>query len=143
VNAPDITLKELPAEAARRAAQGWRFVTATCVPLPDGGIDLLYHFDRELALEQVRLTVACGAEVPSITPDHPGAYLVENEIQGQFGLRFSGLAPDFGGSLLLEPGQRLSPLASCEVREAKPKPDEPTPDPTPEPTPAPEPEEAD
>ena len=112
MNATPVTLADLPDEAARRKERGWRLVTVTCVPVPDGNLDLLYHFDRDLVLEHLRLTVERGAEVPSLTPVHPGAYLVENEIQDQFGLRFAGLAPDFQGGLMLEPEVRLSPLAA-------------------------------
>ncbi|BCS89918.1 NADH-quinone oxidoreductase subunit C [Pseudodesulfovibrio sediminis] len=115
MNAETISLSELGAESARRATEGWRLVTATCVPLKDGDIDLIYHFDRDLVMEQVRLTVARDAELPSLNPDHPGAYLVENEIQDQFGLRFSGLTPDFGGQMFLEPEARLSPMAAYTV----------------------------
>lgn len=119
MNAAIITMQDLPAEAMSRAAKGWRLVTLTCVPLAGEGegLDLLYHFDKDLLMEQVRLTVPRGAEVPSITGSHPGAYLVENEIQDQFGLRFSGLAPNFEGALLLQPGQRLSPLATFNIKE--------------------------
>jgi len=113
--AQTIDLPGLADESARRAADGWRLVTVTCVPLPDTNLDLIYHFDKNLTMEQVRLTVPRGTTLPSLTPDHPGAYMVENEMQDQFGLRFTGLAPDFGGHMLLEPEARLSPLAAYSV----------------------------
>lgn len=122
MKATAIPLSALAEESARRAAEGWRLVTATCVPLSGGELDLIYHFDKDLCMEQVRVTVARDTQLPSLTPDHAGAYLVENEMQDQFGLRFAGLAPDFGGCLLLEPEMRLSPLAAYSVTGTAPAP---------------------
>ncbi|MBU1247380.1 MAG: NADH-quinone oxidoreductase subunit C [Proteobacteria bacterium] len=119
MKATTIFRTELSAESLRRASGGWRLVTATCVPLKDGDLDLIYHFDKNLVMEQVRFTVPRGSVLPSLTQDHPGAYLVENEMQDQFGLRFTGLAPDFGGHMFLEPEARLSPLAAYTIAPKK------------------------
>lgn len=116
MNARAVTLETLVREAAAYKENGWRLVTMTCAPLADGRLDLLYHFDKDLTLEHLRLTVERGAEVPSLCPVHAAAYLVENEVQDQFGLTFAGLAPDFRGGLMLEPEVRLSPLAAYSVK---------------------------
>ncbi len=115
MNARQVTLETLVREAAQYKEAGFRLVTMTCAPLSDGRLDLLYHFDKDLVMEHLRLTVDRGVEVPSLCAMHEGAYLVENEIQDQFGPRFTGLAPDFGGGLMLEPKVRLSPLAAYTV----------------------------
>lgn len=110
-----LALQDLAGEAARRKEQGWRLVTISCVPRTDGQVDLLYHFDKDLVMETLGLQVPGRSRLPSLAPVYPGAYLVENEIQDQFGLVFDGLTPDFKGGLLLQPEARLSPLAAYSV----------------------------
>ncbi len=40
--------------------------------------------------------------MPSISPVYFAAFLIENEIEDQFGIKFDGLVLDFGGTLYLE-----------------------------------------
>ncbi len=100
IEADSISSVELCRAVAALKAKGCRFVTITCVGADQRGAELLYHFDRELALSHLRLTVA-GDEVPSICGIYSAAFLVENEIQDQFGLRFNGLVPDYRRTLFL------------------------------------------
>ena len=46
--------------------KGYRFVTMTCVDLGES-LDLLYHFDLELRMVHLRITVPKGDTVPSIS----------------------------------------------------------------------------
>jgi NADH:ubiquinone oxidoreductase subunit C len=62
------------------AAEGSRFVTATCVDT-GAGFEVLYHFERDGRLEHLRVTVAKGASVPSLGEIYPGATFLENEIR--------------------------------------------------------------
>jgi ech hydrogenase subunit D len=85
---------------------GWRFVTASCIPRPDGRHTVLYHFERGGELRHLRVEVPPGSSVPSIGPAFAGAFLVENEMRDLQGLPVAGLAIDYGGRLfrdLLEP----------------------------------------
>ena len=96
--------------------QGLVFVTVTCVQVAPEGFDLLYHFDRDLTLVHLRLAVAGGEVVPSISPVFPAAFLVENEIQDQFGLKFSGLVIDYEGKLYLDEEAGRAPFCTMTVR---------------------------
>lgn len=82
--------------------KGCRFVTITCVKADDNGAELLYHFDRELRLSHLRLRIAGDTAIPSICGIYAAAYLVENEIQDQFGLSFTGLEPDYRRTLYMQ-----------------------------------------
>jgi ech hydrogenase subunit D len=96
-------------EAARAKAEGYRLVTLTCVELDATSVDLLYHFDRNFELKHLRLTVPKDALVPSITPIYFAAFLVENEIQDLFGVRFQGLVIDYDRTLYLDEEVRTAP----------------------------------
>lgn len=104
--------KELQAETVDREnivqrveklkQEGYRFVTITCVEVVHGRAELLYHFDLDLALIHLRCVADAAGPLPSICPLFAAAYLVENEIQDQFGLVFAGLVPDYQRTLYLE-----------------------------------------
>ena len=79
---------------------GFRFVIATGIDT-DHWFEILYHFDKDLRLTHFRLTVSGGASVPSISSVYFAAFLVENEIQDLFGIRFKGLAVDYERTLYL------------------------------------------
>lgn len=88
---------------------GWRLVGLTPVPV-EGGIELLYHFDRDLEDRHLRLRTSGKEPLPSITPVYPGAFLPENEAQDQFGLMFTGLSPDYRSTFFLEEEADPSPI---------------------------------
>ncbi len=96
------------AVAAKRAA-GYRFVTITCTDLGDAH-DLLYHFDRDLSLENLRVRLPKGAELPSISSEYFAAVLVENEIADLFGIAITGLVLDYRGRFLLSEGSPRTPF---------------------------------
>jgi hypothetical protein len=93
-----VTPEGLPAEAQALHEDGWRLVTATCVPRP-GRRTVIYHFERADALRHLRMELAADGAVPSIGAVYPGAFLVENEMKELQGLEVSGLAIDYGGRL--------------------------------------------
>jgi ech hydrogenase subunit D len=109
VEADSISSGELCRAVAALKAKGCRFVTITCVAADSAGAELLYHFDRELRLTHLRLTVA-GDDVPSISGIYAAAYLVENEIQDHFGLSFAELAPDYRRTLYLQGEDSVPPF---------------------------------
>jgi len=109
----------LVGEAARLKVEGYRLVTLSCVEVDENTVDILYHFDRNLALKHLRLTVVKTTPVPSISPVYVAALLVENEIQDFFGLRFNGLVLDFQGSLYLEEEALKTPFCRFTVRTDK------------------------
>ena len=97
-----VTPGELAGMARIRMEEGWRFVTISCVELDADTVDLLYHFDKDLALVHYRLTAPKKEAIPSISSVITAAFLVENELQDQFGLVFEGLAIDFGQTLMTD-----------------------------------------
>jgi ech hydrogenase subunit D len=103
-------------EAAKAKAEGYRLVTLTCVELDATSVDLLYHFDRDFELKHLRLTVAKEALLQSISPVYFAAFLVENEIQDLFGLRFQGLVVDYGRTLYFDEEVREAPFCRFVVK---------------------------
>ena len=123
-----ISPENVVGEIAKMKVEGYRFVTLSCVELDETTVDILYHFDREFQLKHLRLTVPKDAPVPSISPVYFAAFLVENEIQDLFGIRFLGLAIDYDRTLYLEADVKKTPFCKyvvikttplCEVPEEK------------------------
>ncbi|MDD5224444.1 MAG: NADH-quinone oxidoreductase subunit C [bacterium] len=100
MNLSEIKLENLIGAVAAKRASGYRFVTITCSDLGDA-FDLLYHFDKELKLETLRVRLPKGAELPSISAEYFAALLVENEIKDLFGIAVAGMLLDYQGRFLL------------------------------------------
>jgi ech hydrogenase subunit D len=66
-------------------------------------------------LKHLRLTVAKDAFVPSLSPVFFAAFLVENEIQDLFGVRFQGLVIDYGRTLYFDDEVREAPFCRFVV----------------------------
>ena len=110
VNVAVVTKENLLHEVAAKCVLGCRFVTMTCNDLGES-LDLIYHFDQDLNLENLRLLLPKGETLPSISVICPPAALVENEIQDFFGVSFTGLTLDYGGKFLLSEQAPRAPLA--------------------------------
>jgi ech hydrogenase subunit D len=110
-----VGIENLLGETAGLKVAGYRFVTISCTALDADNFDLLFHFDRGLELKHLRLTVARDVVVPSISPIYFAAFLVENEIQDLFGVRFKGLAIDYGRTLYLDEAPRITPFCKYTV----------------------------
>jgi ech hydrogenase subunit D len=97
---------------------GYRFVTMSCTALDADHFDILYHFDRGLELKHLRLAATGNLSIPSISSIYFAAFLVENEIQDLFGLRFKGLAIDYERTLYLDGTTRSTPFCKYTVSES-------------------------
>ncbi len=97
--------------------KGYRLVTLSCVELDADTLDILYHFDKDLDLMHLRLTAPKNKAVPSISSVYFASFLVENEIQDQFGIRFEGLVLDYDRTLYLEEEVRDAPCCRIAVSE--------------------------
>jgi len=106
---------QLLGEVQRMSGRHYRFVTATCVDLGNDNLELLYHFDRELALSHFRLRIKRGEELPSISRIYPCSVLVENEMKELFGLNVIDMAIDYGGHMLLAPEALKHPMSRITV----------------------------
>ena len=115
-----IGIDNLLGETAALKMAGYRLVTLTCTAADENHFDLLYHFDRELDLKHLRLEIAVETIVPSISPIYFAAFLVENEIQDLFGIRFSGLAINYERTLYGEDKTRVTPFCKYTVATSRP-----------------------
>lgn len=110
-----ISADDVIGETAKIKVQGYRFVTMSCAELDETMIDILYHFDKNLELKHLRLTVPKNTSVPSISPVYFAAFLVENEMQDLFGLRFEGLAIDYERTFYLEGEVKQTPFCKYTI----------------------------
>jgi ech hydrogenase subunit D len=110
-----LSLEALVGEVAKIKVLGYRFVTLSVAERDADTFDIFYHFDKNLTLRHFKLNVSKGVPVPSITPVYSAAFLVENEIQDLFGIRFEGLVVDYERTLYLEPETNATPFCRCTV----------------------------
>jgi NADH:ubiquinone oxidoreductase subunit C len=104
-----VTSDRLLEQVASCKPMGYRFVTISCVDV-GGAFDLIYHFDKDYSLRNMRLRIEEGQSVPSISSIYFAAALVENEIKDLFGLSFTGLALDYEGRFILSEGAPTAPM---------------------------------
>jgi ech hydrogenase subunit D len=116
-NVKEISKDQLLSETQKFAGQGYRFVTTSCVDLGEGNLDVLYHFDKDTALQNLRIKVKRGEEVPSISKIYLCAVLIENEMKELFGLNIAGMAIDYGGHMLLTPEAMKNPQAKITIEQ--------------------------
>lgn len=116
-NVTEATLATLRDLVAARFPQGYRLITITAVDVGEA-VELLYHFDRNYELSHVRLRVAKGTVVPSISGIYACAALVENEIQDLFGVEFEGLALNYEGRFMLAAEAPLAPMVRTPAARA-------------------------
>ena len=113
-----VSLDDIIEKVARKKVEGYRFVTMSCAELDENTIDILYHLDKDLNLINFRLTVPRNAAVPSISPVYFAAFLVENEMQDLFEIRFTGLVIDYERTLYLEEEVKITPFCKYSISAA-------------------------
>ncbi|HXX35093.1 MAG TPA: NADH-quinone oxidoreductase subunit C [Thermodesulfobacteriota bacterium] len=89
---------DLLGKVAHLFAEGYRLVQIGCTTL-ESAYELNYSFDKDYRFKNLRMTVAPGEEVPSISVIYPNAFLYENEIHDLFGIVVKDIAIDYAGSL--------------------------------------------
>jgi Ni,Fe-hydrogenase III component G len=97
----------------------FRFVTITACSNSDGTIDLIYSFDKDLELFNIKTTVEANSEVASISTIFLAAAFAENEIKELFGLKFSNLVVDYGGHFMLTQKAPSSPFGPGVIIERR------------------------
>lgn len=110
-----VTPSALKTEVLRLKGEGYRIVTLTCVDLDEDNVDLIYTFDRDLEMIHLRMTHPKKQPAPSISDILFAAFLVENEIQDQFGICFDGLVLNFENYLYLEEEVAKTPFCKYSV----------------------------
>lgn len=96
------------------ASQGMRFITITCI---DNGerFDVYYHFDHNLDLTHLLVTIDKDEALPSITPVYFCAFVAENEMKDLFGLRVDGLNVDYQGRMLVSEEVPAPPMRKSDI----------------------------
>ena len=89
---------ELVGKVAHLFAEGYRLVQIGCNTL-ESGYELNYTFDKGYRFKNLRISVAPGEEVPSISAVFANAFLYENEIHDLFGVSIKDIALDYHGTL--------------------------------------------
>lgn len=116
IEATPVTPAQIVAEVTKLKAEGYRLVTMTSVEIDAENMEILYHFDKDLVLKNLRLTVKKGGSMPSVSGVLFTAFLVENEIRDQFGIMFDGLVLDYQGKLLNETVQTATTSPFCRMQ---------------------------
>lgn len=111
-NQIDITLESLVGEVSKMKNDGQRLVTFSCTDIGGGNVDIIYHFDKDEVLTNLRLTAPMDKPIPSVSGVYFAALLIENELQDQFGLSFEGLVLDFGRKLYLDDEVTIIPMCN-------------------------------
>ena len=89
---------DLVGMVAHLFAEGYRLVQIGCNTL-ESGYELNYTFDKGYRFKNLRISVAPGEEVPSISAVFANAFLYENEIHDLFGVSIKDIALDYHGTL--------------------------------------------
>ncbi|MGE5619298.1 MAG: NADH-quinone oxidoreductase subunit C [Sphingomonadaceae bacterium] len=104
-----VTPAELVSEVKKLVDAGYRLATATCLDQGEN-FEIIYHFDKDLTLEHLRMVFPKEDEVPSISGVYIGAFLIENEMKEMFGAKITGIAIDYEGKLLVTEETLQTPL---------------------------------
>lgn len=93
----EISPNDLLTEIMKIKNDGYRLVAITCTN--KNGMELTYSFDKDYELLNIRLTTDTDTELPSISILYPYSFLYENEIKELFGVKITGIMPDFNDNL--------------------------------------------
>lgn len=93
----DLGPEEVFATAERLKGEGYRMVQI-CGVTGEGSTELIYSFDRDYMLLNLKVTVPFDTPVKSITPVYWAAFVYENEIHDLFGVDFEDSKLDYKGS---------------------------------------------
>lgn len=93
----EISTGDLLAETLKLKNAGYRLVAITCTN--KDGMELSYSFDLDYGLLNLRIITDTETELPSISIIYPYSFLYENEIKELFGVKITGITPDFNDTL--------------------------------------------
>jgi hypothetical protein len=94
-----VSQAEIVEIALQNKALTYRFAQMHCTKTPTE-MFIIYTFEKQdLEILQYRVEAETDGEAPSISGIFLAAALYENEISELYGVNFSGLALDFGGTL--------------------------------------------
>lgn len=93
----EISPNDLLTEIMKIKNDGYRLVAISCTN--KNGMELTYSFDKDYELLNIRLITDTQTELPSISILYPYSFLYENEIKELFGVKITGIMPDFNDNL--------------------------------------------
>ncbi|SEU12843.1 ech hydrogenase subunit D [Lacrimispora sphenoides] len=93
----EISANDLLAETLKIKNDGYRLVAVTCTN--KDGMELTYSYDKDHDLINLRILTDTETELPSISIIYPYSFLYENEIKELFGVKITGITPDFNDNL--------------------------------------------
>ncbi|MEG0157472.1 MAG: NADH-quinone oxidoreductase subunit C [Anaerovoracaceae bacterium] len=91
-----VTASELLGVVRNLREDGYRLGQA-CATTKENGYEILYSFDKDHVLTNLRLVIGEGEEVESVTKEYWSAFIYENEMHDLFGIKFLHNALDYGG----------------------------------------------
>ncbi len=68
-----------------------------CATTKEDGYEILYSFDKDYVLKNLRLKIGPDEEVESVTKQYWSAFIYENEMHDLFGIKFLHNELDYGG----------------------------------------------
>ena len=89
---------ELLAKVRSMKADGYRLGQACATKCKDGHIEVLYSFDKDHSLTNLKVMVPEDMELQSITGEIWSAFIYENEMHDLFGIKFKNLELDYQGN---------------------------------------------
>lgn len=98
-NFETVELSGLISKVSDFKAEGYRLVQICGVNLDDDTYQIVYSFDKDHELVNLRLNVRIDIdEVESITGIYWPAFIYENEVHDLFGVKFNHSALDYNGT---------------------------------------------
>ena len=91
-----ITPSELLPKVKNLKTYGYR-LGQICATKVSEGIQVLYSFDKDHILLNLRMTIQGDEEIQSITAEYWPAFIYENEMHDLFGIKIMNNALDYGG----------------------------------------------
>ena len=96
-NFTPVELSRLLSEVKDLKAEGYRFGQA-CATVIGDDLRIIYSFDKDHVLKNLKLIVPYGKEVESITGVYWPAFIYENEMHDLFGIKFNHMELDYEGN---------------------------------------------
>lgn len=131
--AHDIDISSLMQQVVQMHEDGYRFLTITVDELDSNTLEIIYHFDKDLRLRNLRLIAPKDEKIPSISPIYAAAFLAENEAEDLFKVHFEGLKIDYKSTLYYDgyDDENALKLPYCRVSTTSSLDGAPKPNPSP------------
>lgn len=102
IEAEDTPLEQLMWKVVTLKEAGYRFLTLTALEVDEETAEIIYHFDINLQMKNLRVRFPKGTKIPSISPIYFAAFWAENEVIDLLGITFSCLKIDYHGTMYLD-----------------------------------------